>query len=125
MRSLLLLLALAPAIAAASDTDEQFARDMLTCGYKFQAYSFAPGDASISQQATGQVDIYIAAATTATNAGFVEHETPALKEKALNDALAEFAAIEGGNEGLLAAWGAVKELCDQRIKARQRAVAGR
>ena len=122
MRLLFLLLAFAPLIAAASGTeDEQFAREMLICGYKFQAYSFAPGDATISQQAAGQVALYLAAATKVTDAGFIERETKAMKKKALDVALAEFATIKGGNEGLFAAWGAVKEQCDQKIAAHQRA----
>lgn len=93
---------------------------MLTCAYKYQAYSFAPGDATISRQAAGQVALYLAAATKATDASFIGREATAMKRKALDAAVAEFAAIKGGNEGLLAAWAAVKEQCDQKLAARQR-----
>lgn len=122
MRRLLLLLAFAPSVAGASGTDdEQFARDMLICGYKLQAYGFAPGDAVISQQAAGQVALYLGAAAKVTDAAFIERETPAMKKEALDAALSEFATIEGGQEGLLATWGAVKQRCDQQISAHPRA----
>ena len=120
MRRFALILALAAGSVGAQEkplTPEQdaFARDMISCGQKYMALKLLEPGSSSPMQIFAEGRVYPTAAREVAGDAFVDQETPAIHDSALESVSA---AIDGGKRTTVAAIADVKRACDARLATR-------
>ena len=119
MRRIALILALAAGSVGAQEplTPEQdaFSRDMISCGQKYMALKLLEPGSSSPMQILAEGRVYPTAAREVAGDAFVDRETPAIHDSALESVSA---AIDGGKRTTVAAIADVKRQCDARLVTR-------
>jgi hypothetical protein len=120
MHRLALVLALAVGSVSAQDqqplTPEQdaFAREMISCGQKYVALKLLQPGSSSPMQIVTEGRAYPAAAREVAGDAFVDQETPAIRQSAL-DYVSN--ASSGGKRATSSAIAEVKRECDAKLAA--------
>ena len=101
----------------ATSTNEEFAHQMMLCGFKNQYYSLGPGDAAVSENAKLQSVAYIAAAAKAAGHKYVTEVLQSVKSQAQDEVFSEMGKAKDSDE-IIAQWTQLKNQCDQALASR-------